>query len=256
MRLRNRVVVITGASSGFGELIARRCVAQGARVVLAARSAPALEGLADDLGRAQALPVPTDVTSDTDVRRLVQQTVERFGQADVLVNNAGFGVMDRFEQAQLGDLQEMMEVNVYGAVRCTQAFLPLMRARRSGQIVMMASLAGLIATYAMDFYCATKFALVGMTRNLMVELHGSGVRCALICPGVAMTNFMRRADITKFPLITRITSTTAEQVADATLHAIARRTHGEVLVPWFMRPVVAVANLNPNLSQHVIRLVG
>lgn len=256
MQLRNKVVVITGASSGFGELIARRCVAGGARVVLAARSADSLEQLAEQLGRGRALAVPTDVTCDVEVARLAQRTVEVFGHADVLVNNAGFGVMDRFEQAQLRDLQEMMDVNVYGAVRCTQAFLPLMRARRSGQIVMMASLAGLVAAHSMDFYCATKFALVGISRNLMVELAGSGVRCALICPGVAVTNFMRRADLRKFPRISRISNTSAETVANATVRAIVRRTHGEVVVPWYGHLVASAASLFPGGARLVTRLVG
>lgn len=256
MRLRNKVVVITGASSGFGEQIARRCVARGARVVLAARSGEALERLAEQLGRGRALAVPTDVTCDADVAQLARRTVEVFGHADVLVNNAGFGVMDRFEQAQLRDLQEMMDVNVYGAVRCTQAFLPLMRARRSGQIVMMASLAGLVASHSMDFYCATKFALVGISRNLMVELAGSGVRCALICPGVAITNFMRRADLRKFPRIARLSNTSAETVADTTVRAIARRTHGEVLVPWYGYLLANAAGIFPAGARLVNRLVG
>lgn len=256
MHLRDRVVVITGASSGFGELIARRCVERGARVVLAARSAEALERLAAQLGPGRALPVPTDVTCDGEVAQLARRTVETFGHVDVLVNNAGFGVMDRFEQAQLSDLQEMMDVNVYGAVRCTQAFLPLMRARRRGQLVMMASMAGLVAAHSMDFYCATKFALVGISRNLMVELEGSGVRCALVCPGVAMTNFMRRADLRKFPRISRLSNTSAETVAEATVRAIARRTHGEVVVPWYGHLLASAASVFPGGARLLTRLVG
>src|SRR5262245_31661392 len=142
MDLRDQIIVITGASSGFGEMIARRCVAAGARVVLAARSAERLERLAGDLGTDRALAVPADVVSDADVQRLAETTIERFGRADALINNAGFGVLDRQADARLADLHEMLEVNLCGMVRCTQAFLPHMLARRSGQIVIMASLAG------------------------------------------------------------------------------------------------------------------
>src|SRR5262245_26677772 len=140
MQLRDSVVIITGASSGFGELIARRVAAGGARVVLVARSAGKLEQLAAELGGAsRALVVPADVTDDAAVQAMVKRAIEQFGRIDVLVNNAGFGVLDRLVEAKLSDLQGMIDVNLYGLIRCTQAVLPHMIARRSGQIVMMAS---------------------------------------------------------------------------------------------------------------------
>jgi short-subunit dehydrogenase len=253
--LRDKVVVITGASSGFGELIARRCAAAGGRVVLAARSGEALSRLAEELGAERALAVPADVTDAGDVARLAEATLARFGRADVLVNNAGFGVFDRVAEADLADLQRMMDVNVYGAVRCTQAFLPHMRARRAGQIVMMASLSGLIPTINMGFYSSTKHALVAISRAMLVELAGSGVRCALICPGESPTGFQRHALPEKFPNIVRLTRVRPEQVADATLRAIAHGTHGEVVVPWFGRLLDLLAAPLPGATRLVMRLV-
>jgi len=256
VNLHDQVIVITGASSGFGEAIARRCAEAGARVVLAARSADKLEQLAGALGEDRALAVPTDVTSDADVARLVAATLERFGRADVLVNNAGFGVLDRIVDARLADLQEMSAVNLHGVARCTQAFLPHMLAQRSGQIVIMASLAGLIATVNMGFYNASKFALIGLGRTLMLELYGTGVRCALICPNVALTGFQQRADIRKYSRVSRIAGwVTSEQVARATVRAITRRTHGEVLLPRRAIPLVAVGAAFPGLARLVLRLV-
>jgi short-subunit dehydrogenase len=262
--LRDQIIVITGGSSGFGESIARRCVAAGARVVLAARSAERLERLADELGAGQgrALAVPADVASDVDAARLAQVTLERFGRADVLVNNAGFGVLDRLADARLDDFQEMIEVNLFGAVRCTQAFLPHMLARRSsdgnkgsGQIVIVASLAGLIATRNMGFYSASKFALVGLGRTLMLELYGTGVRCALICPGVAPTGFQVRADSRKYARVLRLTHCTSEQVAGATVRAIERRTHGEVIIPRRAIPLIAIGAAFPSLARLFLRII-
>jgi short-subunit dehydrogenase len=256
--LRDKVIVITGASSGFGEAIARRCSASGARVVLAARSAERLEQLAGELGAGQgrALAVPTDVSSDASVTQLARKTFERFGQADVLVNNAGFGILDRLTDAPLADLQEMIDVNLYGTTRCTQAFLPYMLGRRSGQIVIMASLAGLIATANMGFYSASKFALIGLGRTLMLELYGTGVRCALVCPNVALTGFQQRADIRKYSRVSRIAGwVTSDQVAQATVRAIERRTHGEVIIPRRASPLLAVGAAFPSLARLVLRVV-
>lgn len=256
MELRDKVVVVTGASSGFGEQIARRCVQQGARAVLAARSAERLAALAHELGAKRTLAVPTDVTDTAAVQQLAATTRAHFGPTDALVVNAGFGVLDPLAQARLTDLQAMIEVNLYGAVRSIQAFLPDMLQRRSGQIVLMASQAGLIATKNMGFYNATKHALVGLGRTLMLELAGTGVRCALICPGVAPTGFQQQADPTKFARITRLSACTSAQVADATVRAIARRTHGEVLVPGYARALTILANPIPSLTRLVLRLIG
>jgi short-subunit dehydrogenase len=256
--LRDKVIVITGASSGFGERIARHCSRGGARVVLAARSPERLQSLANELGAGdgRALAVATDVTSDQDVARLATTTFERFGRADVLVANAGFGTLGRIADAPLEDLREMVELNLIGATRCVKALLPSMLQRRSGQIVIMGSLAGLIATQNMGYYSATKFALVGLARALMLELQGTGVRCALICPGIAATGFQQRADASKYPRITRLVGCTSEQVAEAAVRAIRRRTHGEVVVPWQGRLLAILANPIPGITRLVLRLVG
>jgi uncharacterized protein len=254
--LRDKVIVITGASSGFGEQIARRCAQAGANVVLAARSAERLDQLAGEFGADHTLVVPTDITLAADVERLAAATRERFGPADVLVANAGFGVLDSIADARIEDLQEMIDVNLYGTVRCIKAFLPEMLRRHGGQIVVMASLAGLFATANMGFYTTSKHALVGMTRTLLLELHGTGVGCAMICPGVAETGFQQRADQAKYVRFTRLVSCTAEQVASATVRAIQHHTHGEVIVPWYGRILDIMATPIPGLSRFVIRLVG
>jgi uncharacterized protein len=255
VNLSDRVVVITGASSGFGALIARRAAAGGARVVLAARSADALERLAAEIGPGRAFAVPTDVVDDASVARLVEATLARFGRADVLVNNAGFGILDPVAEASVTDLQRMMDVNVYGAVRCTRAFLPHMRARRQGQIVMMASLAGMVASTNMGFYSATKHALVAISRALMYELAGSGVRVALVMPGVAQTGFQAQADRAKFPRASRLTETTPERVADVTVRAMVRRVNGEIVVPWYGRLLALASYPLPAATRLFHRIV-
>ena len=150
----------------------------------------------------------------------------------------------------------MVEVNLYGTVRCIKMLLPDMLRRRNGQIVVMASIAGLMATHNIGFYSATKFALVAVTRALMIELHCTGVRCALICPGVAPTGFQQRADASKYARITRLVACTSDQVAEATIRVIQRRTHGELVIPWQGRALSILSNPFPGLTRLVIRLVG
>jgi short-subunit dehydrogenase len=255
--MHDRVIVITGASSGFGALIARRCAARGARVVLAARTTQQLGQLASELGGAtRALAVPADVTRDEDVQQLRAAALAHFGRVDVLVNNAGFGIFDPIASAPPDDLERMLAVNLHGALRCTQMFLPELRAHGAGQIVMMASLGGLVAAPNMGYYCATKFALVGLTRTLMLELDGGPVRCALICPGVAATGFQRHADWSKYPRISRLSTVSADAVAAATLRAIARRTHGEVVIPWYGRILAVAAVALPGLARWITRRIG
>ncbi|MEM8529216.1 MAG: SDR family NAD(P)-dependent oxidoreductase [Chloroflexota bacterium] len=255
--LQNKVVVITGASSGFGKIIAQKCVQSGASVVLAARSEEPLAHVAATLQGNRILAIPTDVTQDKDVAHLVRRTLERFGSVDVLVNSAGFGVIDSVVNASLSDFNEMLDVNLCGVTRCTQAFLPHMLAQRSGHIIMMASLAGLIATNNMGFYSASKFALIGMSRALMLELHGTGVLCTVVCPGIALTGFQRRAPLERYARSTQLVPwTTAERVADVTLRAVERKIQGEIVIPHVGRVFAVACTLFPGLARRVMSIIG
>jgi len=259
MDLRDAVVIVTGASSGIGAATALRCAAEGAVVVLAARSASGLRRVHDQIEASggSALPLPTDVSDDESVQRLAAAVIERFGRADALVNCAGFGVFEAIQQASFEDLQAMMQVNLYGSVRCIQAFLPHMLARRRGQIVNLASVAGLLATPNLGFYSATKFALVGLTRSLQLDLHGSGVRCALVCPHIVRTPFFQRADLAK---VNRIASLlpwlNADDVGRAIVRAIRRGGNGDVVVPAIGRPLLALASALPGLAKLIMRVLG
>jgi hypothetical protein len=261
MNLRERVVIVTGASSGIGEATALLCAAKGATVVLAARSAAPLEALAQRIGAGGGLahPLPTDVADENQVQQLVATTLSRFGQVDALVNNAGFGVLGPLPQASLADLEAMMAVNLYGAVRCTQAVLPHMARQGRGQIVNVASLAGLLATHNFASYGATKFALVGLTRSLQLDLRRarSPVRCALVCPGVVKTPFLHKADERNYGRVTRLLPwLTAEDVARAIVRAIERNSHGEIVLPAIARPGLAFAAIFPGLAKAMIQWLG
>jgi short-subunit dehydrogenase len=231
MELKDKNVVVTGASSGIGRATALEMARRGAHVVVAARRADRLEEVAAQcraLG-VRALSVQADVTKSDDCRRLIESA----GEVDVLVNNAGFAVFAPIAEADPRDLREMMETNYFGAVACTQAVLPRMLARRSGTIVNVASIAGLMGFARMGGYGATKFALIGFTESLRDEVVGSGVNVALVCPGTTDTEFFVKAEREKMPGASRlILAVKPERVARAICDAAEDGRYRRILPPF------------------------
>jgi uncharacterized protein len=223
-----KVAIVTGASAGIGEAIARRLSADGYRVALAARRADRLEEIARELG--DALAVPTDVT-DRDARKALVEKVEaEWGRIDVLVNNAGYGRYGRTDELGFDTAVDLFEVNVLAPIHLTQLVLGPMRARDAGHIVNIGSIAGHVPAPPLTFYAATKHALVGFTRSLHRELRGTGVRATVVSPGPARTAFGRVAsgkdvDPDRVP-----GGVTPERVARA-VSSVLRRPRREVIVP-------------------------
>jgi 3-oxoacyl-[acyl-carrier protein] reductase len=191
MELDGQVAVITGASSGIGRAVARTLAGEGASVVLAARRAERLQDLADELNEAgmTALAVPADVGEEGDVDRLHATTVERFGDADILVNNVGVGSYGPLPTMTVEDYDWMMRSNVRSSFLCTRRFLPAMLERGSGQICFVGSVAGLKGLPGESVYCASKFAQMGFAQALDYETREQGVKVCVVAPGGVNTEF-------------------------------------------------------------------
>ncbi len=203
--LLDKTVVVTGASGGIGRATALAFARAGARVVLAARNEARLRELinAHPELRERMLAVPTDVTKDDDVRRLMDTTVAQFGRVDILVNNAGIGLRAPVADTRPEDARRLMEVNFFGVLRCIQAVLPHMKRQAAGpegsprklsgqvrgQIVNVGSVLSMLATPRNAVYSASKFALRALSDALRVELHGTGIEVILIMPGYTDTAF-------------------------------------------------------------------
>jgi len=187
-RFANQVVIVTGASTGIGRATALAFADAGARVVLAARNEAKLRELAA-LRPDRFLVVPTDVTCDADVARLVETTIEKWGRVDILVNNAGLGMRRPVEETVLADAQHLMDVNFWGVVRCTQAVLPHLRRQGRGQIVNIGSILSILATPRNAIYSASKFAVRALSDALRIELRGTGIDVILVMPGYTDTPF-------------------------------------------------------------------
>jgi short-subunit dehydrogenase len=192
--MQNKTVIITGASSGIGEALAHEFASKGANVVLAARSAEKLQALANELQKngVKVLCVPTDVTQSEDCERLINKTLEAFGGIDVLINNAGISMRALFEDTELNVLEQLMQVNFWGAVYCTRfAMNALLQSK--GTVVGVSSLAGYRGLPARTGYSASKFALQGFLEALRPEVMDRGVNVLIACPGFTASNIRKVA---------------------------------------------------------------
>ena len=187
--LTGRVVLITGASSGFGEATARLLAPAGVKLALNARRADRLEALAAELrqGGAEVLVLPADLTDAMEAQRIVRETEQHFGRLDVLINNAGVMFLEPIDTADMDRWQRMVQLNLVSLIAATQAALPGMRARKDGHIVNISSTAGRQANPNTGGYSATKWGVVGFSESLRREAYKDNIRVTVIEPGVAAT---------------------------------------------------------------------
>ncbi len=191
--LTDKVVFITGASSGIGRACAVAFFRAGARVVATARSLDKLQSLARELDESRVLPIRLDVTDEAQRAAAIAEARERFGRIDVLVNNAGWASFAAVERTPPEHVERMLALNLAAPIAMTQAVLPEMRARGSGQIINISSVVGVQAIPRMTIYSATKSALTGFSTGLRMELRGSGVDVINVAPGSTRTDFFDAA---------------------------------------------------------------
>jgi short-subunit dehydrogenase len=191
---RNKVVIITGASSGIGEAVAREFARNGSSVVLAARSEERLDTITSELKQHgySAMYVRTDVSLEQDCRNLIEKTIEAFGTIHVLVNNAGISMRASFDDVEISVLQKLMNVNFWGAVYCTRYALPHI-VKNKGSLVGVSSVAGFHGLPGRTGYSASKFALHGFLETVRIENLKKGLHVMIIAPGFTATEIRKHA---------------------------------------------------------------
>lgn len=248
--LKNKVVLITGASSGFGEDAARLFAREGCKVVLAARRLDRLQALAAEIQDAggEALAIPVDVNQPAEIEVMVQTALDLYERIDILFNNAGYGSMDWFEKLNPErDIETIIRVNLVGTMLVTREVLPHMLAQRSGHIINMSSVAGLIAAPLITTYAAGKFGVRAFTDALRREVAPFGVKVSGIYPGPATTEFGKKLERTrsrekvrklKYPHLT------SEYVAKRVVE-VAQRPVRSLVIPWWYRIITTFDMLFP-----------
>jgi NADP-dependent 3-hydroxy acid dehydrogenase YdfG len=253
------VILITGASSGIGEATARVFAREGWRVVLAARRFERLQALADEIRamESEALPIAVDIARLEEIQNMVDMTLSRYGQIDVLFNNAGFGRLKWLEDLNpLEDIESQLRVNLLGVIWTTRAVLPHMMERHRGHIINMSSVAGWVALPTYSVYAASKFAVRGFTEALRREVSAYGIRVSGIYPGGVATEFGLHTGA-PYRARWRLASAlelNSDQVARAVFNLV-RRPKRSVIIPWQLGIGVWLNALFPTLADWLIEMV-
>lgn len=242
--LKDKVVVITGASSGIGAEIAQLVSKQGAVTILLARSLEKLKQVSEKMtGKHEIYQV--DVTSTEQINEVMDDILTKYQRIDVLINNAGFGIFKEVADSSLEEIKSMMDVNYLGMVRCTKAALPAMLKEKSGHIINVASVAGKMATAKSAGYTATKFAMIGFSDSLRHELKDKGITVSTVNPGPIDTPFFDIADPSgNYVKNVKWMMLTPQKVAKAVLDVIIHKKR-EKTIPYTANIGVKLYHLFP-----------
>lgn len=230
MEIKDKVVIVTGASSGIGLATARQLAGEGARVVLAARNESKLRELASEIETdgGHALVVGADLRRQEDIDRVFDETERAFGSLDVLVNNAGRGVYDLIEVGKPDDWRMMLDLNLFGLIYATQRAIKLMKPRKSGHIVNISSVGGRISIPGWAVYNATKWGVNGFSDAVRKEVLADNIRVTIIEPGAVDTNWGENMPKEWEQLRGKIKALESADVAAAILYALKQPEHVSV----------------------------
>jgi short-subunit dehydrogenase len=252
MEMAGKIAVITGASMGIGEAIARIFANHGATVVMLSRDAGRVEAARERIGHSErTLALACDVRHREEIDRAIGLTLHHFKKIDLWVNNAGHGLLDSVAAMEMAKFREMFETNFFGAVVSMQAVIPVMRQQSGGTIINISSVAGHLPLPGSAGYSATKFALNAIGKAAGVELKKDGIRVMTVCPGYVRTQFSSnasRGSEVKRVRPASVKGITAERVAKATLQGYLKQKR-EVIVPWTMYVPQKIYQLFPGLVE-------
>ena len=251
MEMDGKVVVVTGASIGIGEAIAKVFADEGARVVLLSRDASRAEAARHRVGHTdRTLALACDVRNREDIDRALGLTLHHFDRVDVWVNNAGVGIRDSVAEMEPASYRELFETNFFATIACLQAVTPAMREAGGGTIMNISSVAGHIPVPFMAIYSASKFAVNAIGKGARVELKRDNINVLTVCPGYVSTDFGAHVVANRQGNVRpqSVRGIAAQRVARAAYRGYRQRRR-EVVVPWTMIPVIKLYQFFPALVE-------
>jgi short-subunit dehydrogenase len=252
MALTGKVVVVTGASMGIGEAIAKIFADHGAGIVLLSRDAGRVEAARARISHSdRTLALACDVRNLQEIERAIALTMHHFQRIDVWVNNAGHGLLDSVAEVDIAAFRQMFDTNLFGAVAAMQAVIPIMRQQGGGSIINISSVAGHIPLPFHAGYSATKFALNAIGKAASLELKKANIHVLTVCPGYVRTDFGKNAGRGREIKRVRpesVRGITAEHVARATMQGYLKGKR-EVIVPWSMHLPVKIYQIFPGVVE-------
>jgi len=251
MDFKDKVVLITGASSGIGRETAIQFAKKGSNLILIARRKQKLEQLDDELKKYKifTLICECDVSDKLQVEKMSKLVLEKFGHVDILINNAGFAIYGSVFDLTIDEIESQMATNYFGMIYCIKNFLPFMLEKKSGHIVNVASVAASFGLPGIASYCASKFAMLGFSEGLKHELKGTGIGITIVSPIMVRTNFFNHSSFKKMPKFS--ISLSDKTVAKAILKA-ANSPRLEIIVPSVVRGAVWLKNTFPYLINPIL----
>ena len=252
MNFKDKVVLITGASSGIGRASAIKFAEKGAVLILVARRKEKLDQVDKDLKKfnVSTLVCECDVSDKSQVKKMSKIVLEKYESIDILVNNAGFAIYGSVSNLTTEEIESQMATNYFGMIYCIKNFLPSMIKKKSGHIVNVASVAGSFGLPGIASYCASKFAMLGFSEGLKHELKGTGIGVTVVSPIMVRTNFFDHKSFESMPKYSP-TSLSAETVANAILKA-ANSPRLEIIVPSVVRIAVWMKSTFPYLINPIL----
>ncbi len=257
-QMKDKVIIITGASSGIGKALAYEFGANQAKVVLAARDITNLNAIISDLQSlgVQAIAVRTDVTSENDCRILIEKTIEEFGKIDILINNAGISMRALFIDLKLDVMRRLMDTNYWGTVYCTKFAMPYLL-KTSGSLVGVISIGGYIGMPGRSAYAASKFAVRGFLDTIRVENRKTRLHVLVVAPGFTTSNIRRAALLADGTLQGETPRDEshmmpAEEVAARVYNAVKKRKRQLVLTFWEGKLTVFLGKFLPKFLDKLI----
>jgi short-subunit dehydrogenase len=252
-RHQDKVIVITGASSGIGKQVAIDFANEGVKgVAIVARNRDRLNELALEIqDKCECIVCPCDVSDKSAVISMARNVLEKFGDIDVLINNAGYGILGKVQVQSVEEIEAVTATNYLGMIYCTKAFLSSMLARKNGHIVNVASLAASFGIPGLAAYCGSKFAVLGFSESLSHELRGTGVGITVVSPIGVRTNFFDHPSFKKKKSWNMRYSLDAATVSKSVLKASTSRRF-EIVVPFFMRGAIWLKHTIPYVTNPIV----